>query len=199
MSYQTMQNSRTRRKENMIYVMGDVCQICGYHRSIHALEFHHINPEEKDFSFNKANSVAWDIIQPELQKCVLLCANCHREVHDGTYTKELKSSYHAERALEVKQRIDDLKTHKIKYCPTCGKIISNQAKLCEECSAIQRRKTNRPSRDELKQLIRSTPFLTIGKQFGVTDNAVRKWCDAYQLPRKVADIKLISDEDWSLI
>lgn len=199
MAYQTVQKSRTRRKEDMVYVMGDECQICGYHRSIHALEFHHINPQEKDFSFNKAESVAWNYIEPELKKCILLCANCHREVHDNTYTGELKSSFHAERALEVAQRINDLKTHKLKYCPTCGKIITNKAELCEECSALQRRKVERPSREELKALIRSTPFLTIGKQFGVTDNAVRKWCDAYGLPRKVTDIKQINDDDWSSI
>ena len=55
------------------------------------------------------------------------------------------------------------------------------------------------SREELKKLIRTTPFTTIGKQYGVTDNAVRKWCDKYNLPRKVKEIKSYSDEEWKLI
>lgn len=53
-----------------------------------------------------------------------------------------------------------------------------------------------PSREELKNDIRTTPFTKIGEKYGVTDNAVRKWCDVYKLPRKTTDIKKISDEDW---
>jgi len=55
------------------------------------------------------------------------------------------------------------------------------------------------NREELKKLIRTTPFLQIGQKFGVSDNAVRKWCDRFGLPRKVSDIKKISDEDWEKI
>ena len=61
------------------------------------------------------------------------------------------------------------------------------------------RKVIRCSREELKNLIRTTPFTTIGTVFGVTDNAIRKWCDYYNLPRRVKDIKAISDEDWNNI
>lgn len=53
-----------------------------------------------------------------------------------------------------------------------------------------------PSREKLKNDIRKTPFTKIGEKYGVTDNAVRKWCDVYKLPRKTSDIKKISDEDW---
>lgn len=54
----------------------------------------------------------------------------------------------------------------------------------------------RCSREELKALIRNTPFTTIGKHFNVSDNAIRKWCDFYNLPRRVKDIKAFSDEEW---
>jgi uncharacterized protein YjcR len=47
-----------------------------------------------------------------------------------------------------------------------------------------KRCVERPNRDELKQLIRTLPFTKIGKMFGVSDNAIRKWCNAYNLPRK---------------
>ncbi len=55
------------------------------------------------------------------------------------------------------------------------------------------------SREELKQLIRTTPFIKIGEQYGVTDNAIRKWCDKYKLPRKVSEIHNITDEEWEKI
>lgn len=56
-----------------------------------------------------------------------------------------------------------------------------------------------PTRDELKALIRNKSFVKIGEDYGRTDNAIRKWCDFYSLPRKKTDIKKISDEDWKII
>ena len=57
----------------------------------------------------------------------------------------------------------------------------------------------RPERDDLKDLIRNNSFLSIGKQFGVSDNSIRKWCAAYNLPTKKTEIKKISDEEWQSI
>jgi uncharacterized protein YjcR len=45
-------------------------------------------------------------------------------------------------------------------------------------------------------LIRITPFTKIGEKFGVSDNAIRKWCDKYNLPRKSSEIKAFTDEEW---
>lgn len=59
--------------------------------------------------------------------------------------------------------------------------------------------TKRPSREELKDLIRNESFLSIGRKYQVTDNAIRKWCVAENLPSRKADIKMYSDEDWSKI
>ena len=51
-------------------------------------------------------------------------------------------------------------------------------------------------RDELKKLIRSKSFCAIGKQFNVSDNAIRKWCKNYNLPTKKSEIKQYSDKEW---
>lgn len=69
----------------MVKSMGECCQICGYNKCENALELHHIDPTEKDFTFGKiiANPAKWSTIVKELKKCILLCANCHREVHAG--------------------------------------------------------------------------------------------------------------------
>lgn len=87
---------------------------------------------------------------------------------------------------------------RINYCIDCGAEITLRAVRCDTCSRQARSQQHLPpiGRDELKNLIRTTPFTTIGSQFGVSDNAVRKWCDKYDLPRKASVIKQITDADW---
>ena len=84
-------------------------------------------------------------------------------------------------------------------CKLCGKPVYQEGNLCVDCFNIQQRKVSRPNRDELKQLIRTQSFTKIGKQYGVSDNAIRKWCDYYKLPRKVTDIKKYTNEEWELL
>jgi len=58
--------------------------ICGYDRCSGALDFHHIDPKEKEFGLSvKRLTRSWEKMKKELDKCVLICANCHREVHAG--------------------------------------------------------------------------------------------------------------------
>lgn len=83
-----------------------------------------------------------------------------------------------------------------KYCIDCGIRIASGATRCRSCYDKHQRVVDRPSREELKQLIRTTPFTTIGKQYGVSDNAVRKWCKMYNLPFKSSEIKKISNSEW---
>ena len=52
------------------------------------------------------------------------------------------------------------------------------------------------SREDLKSLIRTKSFSEIGRMFGVSDNAIRRWCVKYNLPSRTKDIKIISDVDW---
>lgn len=69
-------------KEKCIKYKGNSCSRCGYNKYIGALEFHHLDPTQKDFSISKVK--AWrfdDAIKKELDKCIVLCSNCHKEVH----------------------------------------------------------------------------------------------------------------------
>lgn len=62
---------------------GGKCIKCGYNKCIGALEFHHLDPKEKDFHLSKGGVTrSWEIIKKELDKCILVCANCHREIHE---------------------------------------------------------------------------------------------------------------------
>ena len=85
------------------------------------------------------------------------------------------------------------------FCIDCGKEIRKRSTRCEECFNIHSRIVERPSRDELKTLIRAKPFTTIAKDYGVSDNAVRKWCDFYSLPRRKGEISKYTNEDWANI
>lgn len=113
----------------------------------------------------------------ELDNLELLCPNCH--------------------ALEPNNSGKGVK--KQNYCIDCGTLISKTATRCHICEG-KRRVTNKPvTREELKDLIRTTSFIKIGEMFNVTDNAIRKWCKSYNLPSTKKDIKIYSDKEWELI
>ena len=88
----------------------------------------------------------------------------------------------------------------IRECPICKEkflLGFKGQKFCsQECSHKSQQRAERPSREELKKLIRQKPFLQIGKQYEVSDNAIRKWCDFYNLPRTKKEINSYSDEEW---
>ena len=74
-------------KEKAVEYMGGCCITCGYNRCLAALQFHHINPYEKEFNISDKNR--WVDIVDELEKCVLLCANCHVEAHADYISPEI--------------------------------------------------------------------------------------------------------------
>jgi len=77
----TTQYRRDLKKKAVKY-LGGQCSECGYCKSLHAMDFHHKVPEEKDFAISAYSNLCWSRIVKELDKCILLCANCHRELHD---------------------------------------------------------------------------------------------------------------------
>ncbi len=62
---------------------GGKCVDCGYNECIAALEFHHLDPKQKEFTWQKMRLKSEKIINKELDKCILVCANCHRKRHYG--------------------------------------------------------------------------------------------------------------------
>ena len=69
---------------------GGKCIKCGYNKCIKALEFHHLDPSKKDFTISNDYFKLLDAVN-ESKKCILLCSNCHKELHDNIWTiEELK-------------------------------------------------------------------------------------------------------------
>lgn len=148
------------------------CEECGWSKvnpttNLVPLEIHHI---DGDYLNNKEENLK------------VLCPSCH------ALTSNFKALNSTTRERE--------QTRKNK-CVDCGKDITYGATRCKSCQAKLRYSDKMVTRDELKDLIRSTPFTKIGDMFGVTDNAIRKWCISYNLPSKKKDIAQYSDEEWS--
>lgn len=108
-----------------------------------------------------------------------VCPNCNQQL-DTTNGKNRKT-------LEKK-----------KYCVDCGTEINKRSERCSACANKFKTSQNilPVTREELKNLIRNKPFTQIGSDFCVTDNAIRKWCDKYNLPRTKKEISAYSDEEW---
>lgn len=83
-------NKRKQRlKQQLVEEAGGGCQSCGYNRSLSALHFHHIDPSAKSFEISKMTSKSEALVRQEVEKCKLLCANCHCEIEDEQRTRSL--------------------------------------------------------------------------------------------------------------
>jgi sugar phosphate isomerase/epimerase len=74
---------RRKLKERAIEYLGGHCVVCNYEGTPAAFDFHHIHG--KDFNVGSRITFSWDRVVEELSKCVLVCARCHREIHDGLH------------------------------------------------------------------------------------------------------------------
>jgi 5-methylcytosine-specific restriction endonuclease McrA len=98
--------TRSTIKEEAVALKGGCCQRCGYNKNLRALEFHHVNPQDKAFAISEVTwgmkaddgCQAWRAVQVELEKCILLCANCHREVESE---KDAESAAWMQRVLDL--------------------------------------------------------------------------------------------------
>lgn len=78
-------------------------------------------------------------------------------------------------------------------CPICNKNKKHASStMCAECE-FKKRAMNIPSREKVEELIYKYPFTQIGKMYGVSDNAVRKWCKKYNLPYKKSEINKLNN------
>ncbi len=73
---------RRSMKLQAVKLLGGKCSICGYNRCIDALEFHHKDPSVKEFKLGSGNTMSWKEYKAEALKCILVCSNCHKEIHN---------------------------------------------------------------------------------------------------------------------
>jgi len=82
----SVRKSQRKKKQNFVNHFGGKCSKCGYDRCVNALEFHHNGDVDKEDSpSNVIMHWSWDRALDELSKCILVCSNCHREIHHNEY------------------------------------------------------------------------------------------------------------------
>lgn len=161
---------RLTTKEKMVEAMGGSCQCCGYNACVKALAFHHIDPTQKDVSFGsaRANPKSWPKLVDELRKCILVCHNCHSEIHAGV--RQLPKKY-------AEFNNDFIKIGKIiEYddCPACGIKKDAKQKYCSaKCAQTNRRKVDWDSID-LLQLLQKHSISDLERMLNVSNAAIYK-------------------------
>ena len=165
---------RINTKKRLVEAFGGKCGICGYNKCNMALEFHHLNPNEKEFSFGSivASPKSWSKIVNEIRKCICVCSNCHKEIHAHYHDNIIDSlpRFNENYATYDKKIIKN----KFNKC-CCGKLKPTNFKYCsKECASKSRNKINWDNID-LEFMIKSgMSYVKIGKTIGVSDQTVRK-------------------------
>jgi len=72
---------RCRIKLAGVALLGGKCHECGWDKNPYVLEFHHHN-NNKEFTISNVMNLSWEKMKHEMEKCILLCANCHRAEHE---------------------------------------------------------------------------------------------------------------------
>lgn len=89
-TYTSQKNRGVNRKLELINILGGKCDICGYNKNIASLCFHHIIPDNKSIALDlrRIGNSKMEVLLEEVQKCQLLCHNCHNELHHPEYDIE---------------------------------------------------------------------------------------------------------------
>lgn len=184
---------RHNTKKRMVQSMGGKCAICGYNNCNDALELHHINPMEKEFGFGKmtADPKSWSRFVEELRKCVLLCSNHHREIHNGIIVLPDNYIRFDESFVEHKAGSDLMKK-----CLVCGKETGSMNITCSRECAAKRTRTVLWDKFDLVGMVKSGKSLeSIASELNVSRSSVTKRlkkCHPELLPDK--DIHLVKRE-----
>jgi len=81
-------NKKWRDRRNALldeFITERKCKRCGYDKTVEALEFHHLDPNEKEFTIASRWTISRERLKEEIEKCVILCCLCHRELHAGIW------------------------------------------------------------------------------------------------------------------
>jgi hypothetical protein len=196
--YKNYSDEFKSRSKNYILVFKNVvnnikakykCCCCGFDNPI-CLDFHHLDSSKKDFNIahlvtrkNKSDLVK------EINKCVVVCSNCHRLVHDGQIKvveeficNETQEDFDSLVLLEKEKYGIATKTKrprknntKNEHLCVCGNKIHKNSKSCKDCQKLVT-KINWPNKEELEKLVNEKPCSVIAKELGVSDKAVEKQC-----------------------
>lgn len=123
--------ARYRRKAKSILIeyKGGKCYYCGYNKCQTSLHFHHLDPGSKDFAISHNGDANINKLKNEVDKCILICSNCHGEIHDKEYVENLNK---LEEETKVHPR--NFGFRKCAVCKNTFKVeVSNNERKCKNC------------------------------------------------------------------
>lgn len=205
---------RRRNKIKLVEYKGGKCERCGYNKCIEALEFHHLNPDEKDFGVSCGSTRSLKKLKTEVDKCIMVCANCHREIHaeererqilereknkidnEVTFFEEqgFSKEYHQSRKLiNEKLKLEEIKKDinnnlpKTKIAEKYGVGLTTLRRFLQKNGInyveVKKNVTGNLSKDDFLCVFKKIgTFTKVGEYFGVSDNALRRWCERQNLP-----------------
>lgn len=164
------------RKLELINLRGGKCEKCGYNKNIAALEFHHLDPSTKSFQLDArhlSNTTKEKILE-ELNKCILICSNCHRELHNPQLENENIDNLLNEIKTKHTPFLGEKKQYLCKHCGkefeyTTGKIYCS--KECKDASINEKY----PSYNKLLEKYKETKsWEKVGKCFGISRKVIQR-------------------------
>lgn len=169
---------RLRVKMKLIEYKGGKCQKCGFDKPIpRVYDFHHRDPKTKEFTISGQKTVGFEKLKKEVNKCDMLCRNCHAEVHDNPEEREALMKAHKDRLLSIKN------------CTKCKKEFKPNRRIqtrCSNCKSDYKQPSKCPQKRTVQSIVKRiqsgrTTWTVVGRKYKVSDNAVRKWARKYEL------------------
>lgn len=205
-----IQNKNLRREHKLALIAykGGKCERCGYDKCIDALEFHHVNPNEKSFDIAQKILMNEEALKKEADKCILVCSNCHRKIHyDLVQEKKRLNKIEEEENIRKWNDTHDIKFHSERIMDFLTKEILEEDEsegisikeaarrhgvsephykrlrrmngLTEEAECKLKDVTVKEVLDAFKEL---GSFLAVGRKFQVSDKAIAKFLKRNGLP-----------------
>ena len=195
---------RQRKKMKLIEMKGGKCLRCGYDKKVPgAFCFHHRDPKEKEFGLASHGCTrSFEKMVKEVEKCDLLCIRCHAEYHDEEFEKTRNRQYiytsdpaNVAELKSIIQRLEEAIAIRKKEEKTRAEAeVLTQKTIPQHgilgATRISRRKVARPSKEELEsQVKQGVSWLELGRKYGVSDMAVKKWaiCYGIEIPKRRSD------------
>lgn len=170
MKYTKTNLLRLERKRIAIERLGGKCSKCGYSKNLASLDFHHVDETTKEDAMGRIIQKTWKSFEDEIKKCVLLCKNCHAELHHTLLDFSI---------VDGKVILDNYMGALQTNCLYCGGKSYGHKYCSQGCSNHGRRRVQRPPKEELQKLIEENTYTALSKKFGVSDVMIKKWAKKY--------------------
>lgn len=187
---------RRKNKEILVKYKGGKCEICGYDKCIDALEFHHKNPEEKEFGIGNCNIKSIERLKHEVDKCILVCSNCHRELHSDINNK--KCNYYDDLKIDLNEVLNDINNgiSKKEICIKYNVSLITIIRFLKKNKIIYNEKIIKSINFTVSEVINLfkeyNTFKKVAEKLNVSDNGLRKWCKNNGLPFQTKDMKMLT-------